>query len=248
MEPIIKHLNVDFSKPENLLSESSSFARLSFESSTKASPLFVGKYTLTVETYKTRPGAWDYTWGKITKDGELVASIQRNYPHFLCQEIGDESLVVGSRYIQSSIIDLKSRTSWDSPNDDFCWITTSISPHRKTLAVTGCIWGDPTELQFYDLSAGGTTSLKQDFDLPGVNEPEELSDEEKAQWPSSSDPRLIEIEWISDTRLLWKHKTLWYTDLKMWYPEAYKQIGSGDYLESINKLDQLKREFRVDQI
>lgn len=234
MEPIRKHLALDIFKPENLLS------------STEKS-LFNGKYRLTIETYTSGLRTWECTWGKITQNGELVASIQRNYPRFICEEIADEWLLTGDTH-QAYIINLKTRTSRSGPQDNFCWISATASPGMRTLAVTGCIWGGPSELRFYDLSTEEITRLNQGVSLEGASKPP--SEEDRPEWPFSDEPTFIEIEWISDSRLIWKHKTLWFSDLDMWFPQALCQMlkSSQNYLDSIDKLDQMTREYCFDKI
>lgn len=120
-----------------------------------------GKYVLTVSSYRTVPGAWNFTEGAVrSKDGNLIASIRRNYHQFpFCwieaHPKGD-FLVCGEDYQGQTVVELRSGSvrSVGSGDPGFGWCWSSYSYHAgiDALIVLGCGWGGPFDFRTFDFS------------------------------------------------------------------------------------------------
>lgn len=88
----------DYYKPENLTEKEVSIISPS------------GKYSLTIEHYKTKDGCWNYTRGVVKEGDNLITNVDRNYHHFWYHFVqhsnGYEYLLCGEDYQGYSIINL----------------------------------------------------------------------------------------------------------------------------------------------
>lgn len=122
-----------------------------------------GRYRLTVTLHETEPGCWGYTKGAAygSSNCEPVAVVCRNYPAFPFAWVedhpnGHDYLVCGADYQGQTIVELDTGQRVDYlPSEAargaaFCWASIEPSPSRRTLAVAGCIWGGPFEIQLVD--------------------------------------------------------------------------------------------------
>jgi hypothetical protein len=167
-----------------------------------------GRFRLTIRTYRTAPGRWNYSRGTITRvsDGTTICDIQRNYGtfhHSFVTKDEREFLITGRSYMSQSIVDLD-RSQEFEPSDDhynggaFCWARCYLSPDGNTLAVDGCIWACPYELRFFDFTnpSNGWPSLPivglERIEYPSnKREPQWLDDNtfECFQWDEGSEPQ-----------------------------------------------------------
>ena len=149
-----------------------------------------GRYRLTVRTYRTLPGRWDYSRGTVTRaaDGSVVCDIQRNFGafhHSFVTKDEYEYLIAGRSYMSQTIVDLDRGVEYEPPGDHysggaFCWAACYLSPDCNTLAVDGCIWANPYEFRFFDFTdpANGWPALA----IVGAERLEEPSDRIKPRW------------------------------------------------------------------
>lgn len=129
------------------------------ESIVKLSPS--GKYKLTISFYKTREGCWGYSKGVVTRvsDDSVIAEIARNYSNFHHTFfIRDQSewLCTGKTYLSQCFVNLDTGEVYDNlaskEQHSFCWSKVYANPSGTILAVNGCVWGGPYEINFYDFS------------------------------------------------------------------------------------------------
>jgi hypothetical protein len=121
-----------------------------------------GKYSLTVESYGTGEGHWNYTRGLVKGTDKLIADVVRNYSSFWYafsqHSNGSEYLLCGEDYQGQTIINLDTGKRIDYLPEEakkghgFCWVTVHPSPDSKYLAVEGCVWACPYEIIIYDFS------------------------------------------------------------------------------------------------
>ncbi len=143
----------------NLFTESNC---LTDETETILSPS--GQYELTVEYYKTREGAWNYSMGIVRQvsDGSLIADVKRNYSHFWhCWHIHEnlcEYLLCGEDYQGYTVVNATKRQVQTHFPDEgyrgvgFCWTAAYPSPDSTILAIDGCYWACPYEIVFFDFA------------------------------------------------------------------------------------------------
>ncbi|AGC01650.1 hypothetical protein H012_gp815 [Acanthamoeba polyphaga moumouvirus] len=119
------------------------------------------KYKLTIETYKTKPGCWNYTRGIIYKieSGEIIQIIDRNYSNFIFNffnRYDKEWLFCGKTYYSQCFINLETGELYDNSDEckpnSLCWTNVQANPTGTLLAVEGCIWGGGEFVTFYDFS------------------------------------------------------------------------------------------------
>ena len=211
--------------------------------------LFDGRYTLTVQTYTTTEGAWEYTRG-IVKDavGDILFDVQRNYSDFLACPFttnGNDYLVVGIHYQVPTLLNLTKKIAMTIENDSFCWSNMTASPSGKTLLLSGCFWGAGYEYRFYEVTGDTLKRLtlsdpSVDVDVydEGDKDDDGLDDHlQKCEWSTDGDCDILTI-----TEL---HR--YYRDLKMLYTEAEgyfdEQIGAmtwENFNEKYNEKEALK--------
>lgn len=151
----------------------------------KMTSLFDGRYTLTVESYKTCADdaphkSWKYTRGLIRNaEGEEIFDVHRNYSPFLSVPFthnGCDYLVVGVSYMEGTLLNLTQRTAVPIRKDEFCFASGSI------VDLAGCSWGASYEHRFYRVvptPAGDT--------LEQICVPLEIADHEKEVLPGTLD-------------------------------------------------------------
>lgn len=156
----------DYYKPENLTEKEVSIISPS------------GKYSLTIEHYKTKDGCWNYTRGVVKEGDNLITNVDRNYHHFWYHFVqhsnGYEYLLCGEDYQGYSIINLNTGIRIDYlPKEakqgfGFCWVDVNTSPDTKYLAVEGCYWACPYEILILDFSDPERFPYKiiDRFDMP----------------------------------------------------------------------------------
>lgn len=157
-----------------------------------------GRFKLCISIYKTRPGYWNYTKGVVTRisDNHIIAEIARNYSlfhhTFFMRDNGDgtqsEWLCAGKTYLSQCFINLDSEEIYDNSDSkditghSFCWAKVYANPSGTILAVDGCVWGGPYEINFYDFSdptKGRFLMSVKDFD---TDYDLYCNDEYKAEW------------------------------------------------------------------
>lgn len=124
-----------------------------------------GRYRLVTDSYTTGKGTWNYTRGRVYKEGseEPFQDVARNYGSFgfLWMEDhinGHDYLVCGEDYQGQTFIELDTGARRDHLPEEakeghaFCWVDYELLPDGKTLRVDGCYWACPYEFRFYDVS------------------------------------------------------------------------------------------------
>jgi len=145
--------------------------RLKDETETIVSPS--GNYELTIERYRTREGAWDYSRGTMRRvfDRSVVADVKRNYSHFWhawhVHHNSQEYILCGEDYQGYTVVNLtKGQPHIHFPEAGyrgvgFCWIAAYPSPDSAILAVAGCYWACPYEIVFFDFSTPDTVPYRE---------------------------------------------------------------------------------------
>lgn len=204
--------------------------------SSESQPIFGGRYTLTIETYKT---GWDYKWGKVfDTEGRLVVSIQHDYSIFIHSEVtvnGNDYMLTTSCYAAGMLINLTTKKI-KMATDTYHWWGGSISPDEKTLFVGGSsLWG-PLAGFFYDMSDTMLVRLESP-DTPYGNQ----EDEEDGS-PAETDESIIS-NWISDTEMELTIYEPYYPKLNMNMSQAYQElIDTGELSErELMKLELVRR-------
>ena len=149
-----------------------------------------GRFRLTIRTYRTAPGRWNYTRGTVTRvaDGAVVCDLQRNYSlfhHSFVTKEGRDYLIAGRSYMSQTIVDLDRGQEFEPPGDHynggaFCWARCYLSPDGNTLAVDGCHWAAPYEFRFFDFTDPAIGW--PDLPLVGVEQLEHPSDKRAPRW------------------------------------------------------------------
>jgi len=121
-----------------------------------------GKYLLTIKTYKTKEGCWEYSRGIVTRvsDNKEICDIKRNYHNFAYSFIiknNQEWLIAGRSYLAQTIVNLETGEEFDNTalngsGYSFCWIKSQLNKAEDVLIVKGCIWAAPYETRFFDFS------------------------------------------------------------------------------------------------
>lgn len=150
----------DFFVPENKAGEPKLYKSLS------------GRYTLTVQAYKTKPGCWNYSQGVVSEDDRVIATIQRNYGtfhHGFFRQGETEWMVCGRSYMSQTFVNLSNGKVYDGEIDksEFCWSNIHPNPSGTLLLVVGCVWGAPYEYVVYDVSAVETSGVWKQVPLMG---------------------------------------------------------------------------------
>lgn len=149
-----------------------------------------GRFRLTIRTYRTAPGRWNYSRGIVTRlaDGVTVCDVQRNFGlfhHSFVTKGGREYLIAGRSYMSQTIIDLDAGQEFEAPGDRydggaFCWARCYLSPDGNTLAVDGCFWACPYEFRFFDF--GDPSKGWPPLPILDVERIENPSDIREPQW------------------------------------------------------------------
>lgn len=156
-----------------------------------------GKYKLTVSSFSTREGSWNYTRGKVFKVGsdEPIAVIDRNYSAFPFSWIEDHPnqhayLIAGEDYQGQTVVELDTGKRRDHLGEDaekgfaFCWSEHRFDPKSMILAVCGCYWACPYEFRFFDFrSPMDLWPELEMFEKPDAKDSEHEWVEEDRKWP-----------------------------------------------------------------
>lgn len=137
-----------------------------------------GKYELTIESFKTGKGTWNYTRGTVRNKAteDVIAVVDRNYHSFWrCwadnHPDGHDYLLCGENYQGQTIIRLDDPERIDylpksaEKGVGFCWADVQVSPDKTIIAVEGCYWACPYEVRFYDF----TEPMKHPVDLASAD-------------------------------------------------------------------------------
>lgn len=122
-----------------------------------------GRYRLVVTSHTTGPGTWNYSKGRVYEGDRLLETVCRNYGSFPFLFVEDHPnghsyILAGEDYQGQTLIELDTghrvddRPSAASQGFGFCWASYSVSPSKRTLAVSGCFWACPYEVWFVDFS------------------------------------------------------------------------------------------------
>jgi hypothetical protein len=118
-----------------------------------------GRYKLIVARFTTGPGTWDYSQGKVYKQGsdDPIAVINRNYGSFPFTWIethknGHSYLIGGEDYQGQTVIELDTGKRVDTKPGGFCWVDIHPNQDGTLLAVDGCYWAASYEVMMYDFS------------------------------------------------------------------------------------------------
>ena len=174
-----------------------------------------GKYKLTIKSYKTKEGCWNYTSGSVTRvdDDSLITTINRDYSafnHSFFNRDGVEWLWTGKTYLSQCFVNLETGEIYDNSTDkaingsSFCWTNVMTNASGTILAVVGCIWGGPYDIIFYD------------FTDPAKGWPLIEFDGYQTDYDISADQD-YELRWIDDT-------TVEYTSLREFSTRFNKQV------------------------
>ena len=143
-------MNSDYFTESNLIKNS---VKSSFSSSKG--------YKIELREYNTGEKSWNYSRGIITKEGQEIADVKRNYPRFPFTWVedhpsGHDYLICGENYMGQTIVELDTgkKINFVAKNAKegygFCWIKHFPSPNKRMLAVEGCYWGAPRDLVIFD--------------------------------------------------------------------------------------------------
>lgn len=140
-----------------------------------------GKYQLLVELFRTGEGTWEYTRASVSKHGEVIDVIHRNYHgfEFLFVEnhpTGHDYLVCGESYTGQTVVELDTgkRTDYASEHNSFCWVDYKFHPEMSLIVVDGCYWACPYEYKCYDFSTPLTSLKELDLKLPSGEQAEDI--------------------------------------------------------------------------
>jgi hypothetical protein len=128
-----------------------------------------GKYRLEITSYKTLPGTWNYTVGKVVDNKEqrfvrIISVVHRNYESFPFgwyegHKDGHDYLVCGFDYQGLTVVrlDTRERTDWIPPTAakgvGFCHSGFyEYRPADNSLKTEGCVWACPYEYVTYNFS------------------------------------------------------------------------------------------------
>jgi hypothetical protein len=134
------------------------------KSKTLVSPM--DRYFIEIVPFKIGENTWDYCEATIFKANtrDKIETVRRNYgniPVEWCEKhlyTGDDYVVTGEDYQGLTVINLSkgTKTDWISENAreglGFCMAEAFISPDHSVIAVHGCYWGAPYEIQFFDFN------------------------------------------------------------------------------------------------
>lgn len=226
-------INCDHFKKENLVS-------------TETKEIFNGEYTLVIETYTRGGRLWNFTWGRITdKEGNLIASVQRNYSQFLFVELPNYRVIMSEKYDFGKVFDLKKKIILDSPNKDFCW--TDGMGSGNLLAIKGCYWGHGMDLVFYEIKEDEIMRIHYDEDLIILDKDSDPDDEPfiangiELTYPFIVDGRYTEMEFVEEGIFEWKLYDIYSLDDNMFISE----LGDmNDYKKWMEEMNAKKREYR----
>lgn len=124
-----------------------------------------GKYTLTIQSFKTGKGTWNFTQGIVYKTGDKkpIATVKRNYsrfPHLFVEghQNGHDYLICGEDYQGQTVIELDTGERRNNMSfgahlgGGFCWSSYKFDTQSKLLVVCGCHWACPYEYRFFDFA------------------------------------------------------------------------------------------------
>lgn len=123
-----------------------------------------GKFKLVISHFSTGPGSWDYSQGKMFRQGsdDPIAVVQRNYGAFPFLFVEDHPkgnfLVCGEDYQGQTVVELDTGARRDNLSEGtnqgfgFCWAEHRFDVATEMLMVCGCHWACPYEFRLYDFS------------------------------------------------------------------------------------------------
>jgi len=195
----------------------------------------LGPYVLEVTSHATSKGCWAYTRGRVFKGTRLIETIYRNYSGFPYAYIarhanGHSYLICGEDYQGQTVIELDTGKRVDHMPEagkhgfGFCWVVVNPNPDGTLLAVEGCVWACPYQVQVIDFaeplnapwlilhtddienftgwSDNSTCQISETFeavDLPGHplhgKKEEDLTIEEEGAVSDEFEKRDIEVSW-----------------------------------------------------
>lgn len=168
-----------------------------------------GRYRLVVRVYRTKPGAWHFSRGTVTRvaDGTVVCDLMRNHSgfhHTFLIKDGREYLIAGRSYMSQTIVDLDRGHEYEPPGDhydgsSFCWVDCSLSPDGNTLVVDGCIWACPGEYRFYDFTDPSRGWLA--LPIVGTERIEEPIRSEPSRWLDATTFECVHLVTDGDARV-----------------------------------------------
>jgi hypothetical protein len=121
------------------------------------------KFTLTVYEFQTRPGCWSYTKGVISKDGFVIAEVERNYGSFWYHWVIKNEityLICGEDYQGIGYVNCETgKTLFYLPEKaknghGFChyMVEEETTIDKNEIDIIGCYWGGPEEIVTYDIT------------------------------------------------------------------------------------------------
>ncbi|AGF85655.1 hypothetical protein QJ854_gp127 [Moumouvirus goulette] len=184
-----------------------------------------GKYKLTIETYKTKPGCWNYTRGIIYKieSGEVIQTIDRNYSSFafnFFNRNGEEWLFCGKTYYSQCFINLETGELYDNSSeckpDSLCWVNVQSNPTGTILIVECCIWGGGYFITFFDFTNPENGWKEIEFE---EDENYCLHDGDKCN-----------TKWINDTQF----EYIYYDEWSNYFQKFIGDLTGEEYDRSVN--------------
>ena len=122
-----------------------------------------GKYELHLTRHTTGENTWNYSKGKVYRDGVFITEVCRNYGSFPFLFIeghsnGSDFLICGEDYQGQVVIELNTgRRRGLLPEEakqgfGFCWSDYTFDKKSQIVVVDGCFWACPYEFRFFDFS------------------------------------------------------------------------------------------------
>lgn len=123
------------------------------------------KYVIETTPYEISPTGWDYCEARIYMHNvdRMVGTVLRNYGSFpktwcLDHPDGNDYLFCGEDYQAITVVNLTTGNMSTVVDESvhkgagFCQTGGIVSESRTKLALTGCEWGGPYGIVFYDIS------------------------------------------------------------------------------------------------
>lgn len=155
-----------------------------------------GRYELHISRHSTGKNTWNYSKGRIYRDGQLIETVYRNYgafPHLFIEQHqnGHDYLLCGEDYQGQTVIELDTGRRRDSMSNGsekghgFCWADYRYDKVSSIITVDGCYWACPYEYKFFDFSDPMERGWPE-IECEGGYIDTDVSEKEGGKWPEIS--------------------------------------------------------------